>query len=469
MPAYKDKKGNSWYAKFNYKNWKGETKFTTKRGFPTKRAAVEYEREFKLHIAGDLDMNFEEFVKLYREDLYPRIRVSTAATKDHIINTKLIPYFKNFKVTEIKAKDIVKWQNELLSYRNPETGKPYMKTYLKTVHNQMNAIMNFAVKYYDLKDNPVEKAGSIGISNAEEMKFWVLDEYLQFSEAMMEEPFFYYCFEVLYWCGLREGELLALTYDDFDFVNKTISITKTYQIVNKEEVIGPTKTPKGTRVIRMPDKLCEEMKDYFEMCYDSDNSRAFPTSKSVLTRAMERGAKRAGVKRIRIHDLRHSHISLLINLGFSAVDIAKRVGHESITITLRYAHMFPSAQDKMMNNGSLGTVVSLDQSYVEVLFDNNWKVCFGKRNFTVDRRDIPGKTTDVWQIPIRPAYAITIHKSQGQTFQYVNIDGTRCWAPGQLYVAVSRARKIEGIHFLTPIKHCNIKTDPAVIRFYEQL
>jgi len=206
MPAYKDKKGNSWYAKFNYKNWKGETKFTTKRGFPTKRAAVEYEREFKLHIAGDLDMNFEEFVKLYREDLYPRIRVSTAATKDHIINTKLIPYFKNFKVTEIKAKDIVKWQNELLSYRNPETGKPYMKTYLKTVHNQMNAIMNFAVKYYDLKDNPVEKAGSIGISNAEEMKFWVLDEYLQFSEAMMEEPFFYYCFEVLYWCGLREGD-----------------------------------------------------------------------------------------------------------------------------------------------------------------------------------------------------------------------------------------------------------------------
>ena len=109
MPAYKDKKGNSWYAKFNYKNWKGETKFTTKRGFPTKRAAVEYEREFKLHIAGDLDMNFEEFVKLYREDLYPRIRVSTAATKDHIINTKLIPYFKNFKVTEIKEKDIVKF------------------------------------------------------------------------------------------------------------------------------------------------------------------------------------------------------------------------------------------------------------------------------------------------------------------------------------------------------------------------
>ena len=69
----------------------------------------------------------------------------------------------------------------------------------------------------------------------------------------------------------------------------------------------------------------------------------------MLMRAMKRGATKAGVKKIRIHDLRHSHISLLINLGFSAVDIAKRVGHESITITLRYAHMFPNAQNQMMN------------------------------------------------------------------------------------------------------------------------
>lgn len=349
MPAYKNPKDNTWYAKFNYKNWKGETKFTTKRGFSTKREALEYEREFKKHLAGDLSMTFEEFVKLYQEDHYPRIRISTAANKDNIIKSKLVPYFKKFKVTEIKAKDIVKWQNELLNYQNPKTGKPYSKTYLKTIHNQLNAIMNFAVRYYDLPENPVEKAGSIGVSNAEEMKFWTLDEYLQFAEAMMEEPFFYYCFEILYWAGIREGELLALTYDDFDFTNKTISITKTYQIVNGSKVIGPPKTAKSSRIVSMPDRLCEEVKDYFEMCYDKESPRAFATSKSVLTRAMARGIKRSGVKRIRIHDLRHSHVSLLINLGFSAVDIAKRVGHESITITLRYAHMFPSAQEKMMN------------------------------------------------------------------------------------------------------------------------
>ncbi len=63
---------------------------------------------------------------------------------------------------------------------------------------------------------------------------------------------------------------------------------------------------------------------------------------------MERGCKETGVKKIRIHDLRHSHISLLIEMGFSAVAIADRVGHESIDITYRYAHLFPSTQDAMV-------------------------------------------------------------------------------------------------------------------------
>lgn len=349
MPAYKDKKQNTWYAKFSYKNWKGQTKFTTKRGFATKREAVEYESNFKLHVAGNLDMTIEEFIKVYREDHYPRIRVSTIASKDHIIDTKIIPYFGNLKVTEIKAKDIVKWQNDLLSYHNPTTGKPYTKTYLRTLHNQLSTIINYAVKYYDLKENPVRKAGVIGINNAEEMSFWTLEEYLKFADSMMEEPFYYYCFEVLYWTGIREGELLALTYDDFDLEDKTISITKTYQVVKGKEIVGPPKTGKGIRIVNMPDRLNDEMKDYFKMCYDKSNNRAFSTQKSQLTRAFKRGAKRSGIKPIRIHDIRHSHISLLINLGFSPVDIAKRVGHESITITLRYAHMFPNAQNQMMN------------------------------------------------------------------------------------------------------------------------
>lgn len=349
MSVYKDTKHGTWYAKFNYKNWKGETKFTTKRGFTTKREATQYENDFKMHISGNVDMSFKDFVELYREDHYPRIRVSTAANKDQIIETKLIPYFGKLKVTDIKSKDIIKWQNELLGYRDVD-GKPYSQTYLKTIHNQMSAIMNFAVKYYDLSENPVAKAGSIGVNEAPEMQFWTLDEYTKFADVMMNEPVLYYCFEVLYWTGIREGELLALTFDDFDLDNKTISITKTFQVVKGEELVGPPKTAKGRRVVSMPDKLCEEIKDYFAMCYDKNNERAFPVTKSGLIRAMLKGAKKAGVKKIRIHDLRHSHVSLLISLGFTPVEIAKRVGHESITITYKYAHMFPNAQEKMMSS-----------------------------------------------------------------------------------------------------------------------
>ena len=308
MPAYKDSKNNTWYAKFNYKNWKGETKFATKRGFSTKREALTYEREFKLNIAGNMDMSFEEFIKVYREQHYPRIRPSTAANKDYVIENKIIPYFKNFKISEIKAKDIIRWQNELLSYKNPSTGNPYSKTYLKTVNNQMNSIMNFAVKYYDLKENPVNKAGNIGISNAEEMRFWTLEEYQKFSEAMMDEPFFYYCFEVLYWTGIREGELLALTMQDIDLKKKTLSISKTFQNIKGKEVIGPPKTTKGIRTISLPDRLCFELQDYFDMCYGYDSDRIFPTSKSVLARAMARGSAKSGVKKIRVHDLRHPYV-----------------------------------------------------------------------------------------------------------------------------------------------------------------
>ena len=107
---------------------------------------------------------------------------------------------------------------------------------------------------------------------------------------------------------------------------------------------------KSNRTIKMPKFLCEEMQDYIRMLYDIDeNERIFQITKSYLHHEMDRGAKAAGVKRIRIHDLRHSHISLLIEMGFSALAIADRVGHESIDITYRYAHLFPNKQTEMAN------------------------------------------------------------------------------------------------------------------------
>ena len=349
MPAYKDKKTGKWYASFYCTNWKGVREKKMKRGFETKKAALEWEREFLRQSTANLDMRFETFVELYVSDLKQRLRENTFITKENIIYKKILPFFKDKKINTITAKDVIKWQNELLAYRD-ENGKPYSKTYLKTIHNQLSAIFNHAIRYYDLKSNPAAKAGHIGEKEAGEMEFWTKEEYQKFADAIMGKPKSFYAFEVLYWCGIRVGELLALTPGDFDFENGLLRINKSYQRIGKRDVITEPKTKKSIRIIKMPNFLCEEIKEYLNMLYGiKPNDRMFVVTKSFLHHEMDRGSKAAGVKRIKIHGLRHSHISHLIDLGFSAVAIADRVGHESIDITYRYAHLFPSKQVDMAN------------------------------------------------------------------------------------------------------------------------
>lgn len=349
MPAYKDKKTGKWYASFYCTNWKGVREKKMKRGFETKKAALEWEREFLRQSTADLDMRFETFVELYVSDLKQRLRENTFITKENIIYKKILPFFKDKKMNAITAKDVIKWQNELLAYRD-ENGKPYSKTYLKTIHNQLSAIFNHAIRYYDLKSNPAAKAGHIGEKEAGEMEFWTKEEYQKFADVIMDKPKSFYAFEVLYWCGIRVGELLALTPGDFDFENGLLRINKSYQRIGKRDVITEPKTKKSIRTIKMPNFLCVEIKEYLNMLYGiKPNDRMFVVTKSFLHHEMDRGSKAAGVKRIKIHGLRHSHISHLIDLGFSAVAIADRVGHESIDITYRYAHLFPSKQVDMAN------------------------------------------------------------------------------------------------------------------------
>ena len=347
MAAFKNKDNGTWYVQFRYTDWRGERKQKLKRGFATKREAQAWEREFLMQKQADINMTFESFVTLYEKDVKPKLKLNTWLTKESIIQKKILPYFKKRKLSEITAKDVIDWQNEIRTLTDSK-GKPYSTTYLKTVHNQLSAIFNHAVKFYGLKDNPAAKVGNMGKAKAREMLFWTQEEYKKFSEEMMDKPVSFYAFEMLYWCGIREGELLALTPADFDFDRETVTISKSYQRIGGRDIITDPKTPKSNRTIKMPEFLSEEMQDYMKQLYRiGKNDRLFEVTKSYLHHEMDRGANAAGVKRIRIHDLRHSHISLLIEMGYSAVAIADRVGHESINITYNYAHLFPSTQSDM--------------------------------------------------------------------------------------------------------------------------
>lgn len=352
MAVYKDKHGK-WYVSVYFVDWKGERARKLKRGFGTKREAQEWERQFLNQSKEDLDMSFEAFVELYKRDLKERLKRSTWLMKTSVIDQKILPYFRKKKVQEIKPTDIIAWQNVMLTWRD-ENGKGYSPTYLKTIHNQCSAIFNHAVRYYELKSNPAAKAGNMGKEKTKEMLFWTKPEYQRFSDAMMDKPVSFYAFEILYWCGLRLGEMLALTAADFDFVKNTVRINKSYQRIGCEDVVTDPKTAKSIRTVQMPDFLADEMKDYIKSLYGIGNDeRIFPISKNYLHHEMDRGCKATGVKRIRIHDLRHSHVSLLIDMGFSAVAIADRVGHESIDITYRYAHLFPTTQQEIANKLSI--------------------------------------------------------------------------------------------------------------------
>lgn len=353
MPAFKDKKSGKWFAKFYYRDWQGNNKQKWKRGFATKKEALAYEREFLEKQSNNPDMTFQSLWELYLEDMSARLKYSTIQTKKHICETKILPFFGSKAINEIKAADIRRWQNSLM-----KSDRKYSETYLKTINNQLVAIINYARKFYDLNTNPCGQAGSIGKNNAEEMQYWTLEEYLAFREGIKNKPLSYMCFEILYWSGIREGELLALTAADIDLEQKIIDINKTYSRLHGEDIITVPKTKKSKRKVPIPDFLCRELGDFISSRPDLPSTeRLFPYTKSFLSHEMIRGCRQTGVKRIRIHDIRHSHASLLINQGCDALILADRLGHEKVSTTLNtYSHLFPHKQQSLIESlEALGT------------------------------------------------------------------------------------------------------------------
>ena len=339
MKAERDAKTGKWLIQYRYTDWQGNRKKSTKRGFNTKREAEEWVRNFLMSQQADFNMYFEDFLKLYYEDMAARIRENTMNTKKYIIDLKILPYFGKKSINSITPADIRKWQNELMS-------QGYSQTYLRTINNQLTAIFNYAVKYYDLKSNPCRKAGSMGKNQADEMNFWTKEEFSDFTDAIMDKQDSYTAFTTLFWTGMRIGELLALTPADINFEEKTILISKSYQRIKRKDVITPPKTPKSNRIITVPDFLLADIKVYMNSIYGlKDTDRLFPLTKSFMEHEMQRGIKNSGVKRIRVHDIRHSHCALLFEMGIAPLEVADRLGHERVETTLNiYAHIYPNKQ-----------------------------------------------------------------------------------------------------------------------------
>lgn len=347
MPAYKD--GKKWKVLFYYDE-KGKRKQKHKRGFNTKREALEWEREFLLNSTFSLKMKFKNLYNLYIKDIENRIAITTLVSKKSKIEAHVLNFFGEMEVNSITPALVREWQNNLILAINKKNGKNYSASYLQGLNNQLTSVFTFAVNFYDLKENPVLKAGPIKVKSKKEMNFWELDDFNSFLKFLEGNYIPYAAFNILFWCGIRIGELLALTREDIDLKNKTIRINKSYNKIKGKEYITPPKTETSNRIIIIPDKLNIILEDYISRFYElEDTERIFKHDRTNFRNYIDRYYQRANIKRIRLHDLRHSHASLLINAGVNPLAISKRLGHSKVELTLNtYSHLYPSSEEKML-------------------------------------------------------------------------------------------------------------------------
>ncbi len=340
--AKKDPNG-TWHIQYRWTDWAGVQRKSQKRGFKTKKEAEEWYAHFMFQQSTDPVMPFADFWEIYKADMERRLRKTTMKQKEYIVNDKLLPYFGKTPINKIDAPMIRKWQTEMMK-------QGYSQTYLKTINNQLNAILNYAVKYYDLRSNPCHKAGSMGKSKADERPYWTLEEFQKFSDAIVDKRESWMIFQILFWTGMRLGELLALQIKDINFEDGTIIIDESLARVDGEILITEPKTESSIRVITIHKSLQEDLKEYIATLYHPRPERRLfeDRTKSFIEHEMLRGIELSGVKKISVHCLRHSHASMLVQMGFSPVEIAKRLGHGKVTTTIEtYCHQSMDAQIKI--------------------------------------------------------------------------------------------------------------------------
>ena len=339
--AKKDPNG-TWRIQYRWTDWTGAKKKSQKRGFKTKKEAEEWYAHFLLQQSSDPTMTLADFWEIYKADMEKRLRKTTMKQKEYVMNDKVLPYFGSTPINEITAPMIRKWQGEMME-------KGFKPTYLKTIHNQLSAILNYAVNFYDLRSNPCRKAGSMGKSRADERPYWTLEEFQKFSDAIMDKQDAWVAFQILFWTGMRIGELLALLKSDVNFQENKISISKTYYRTGGKDVITTPKTEQSVRTIDIPEFLTQEIKAYCDKLYEfPDSERLFPIVCEAVQHKMVRHIQKAGVKKIRVHDLRHSACAYLAHQGVAPMVIKERMGHKDIKIILNtYGHLYPNEQKKV--------------------------------------------------------------------------------------------------------------------------
>lgn len=362
MASYEQNKTNrKWSVRFRSVEF---GKVVNKRlsGFKTKKEAEQAYSNYKVK---NLQLSKSDYFNLLFNDLYSnylsyienRLKVSSVYDIKHQAEKHILPNFGNMKVFKITKQDIFNWQNEL-------NKQNYSYKYKSKLRGFLSAIFKYAIFYYDLPNNPVLQVEPFKRNEVKkEIEVWSKEEFTTFINCVDDFVFkTYFCF--LYLTGCRKGEAFALSWDRIDFKKNTVTINKnlTRKVEGKPFAIIPTKTYE-TRTILIPISLVNML---IELRNNQDNYKTtnfvfggdYPLADRTTTRVFDEVIKKAGVKKIHLHCLRHSHASLLISQGESIVMVSKRLGHASIEQTLNtYSHLMPNEEEKMVSKLNINITI----------------------------------------------------------------------------------------------------------------
>lgn len=345
MPVYKDnnKKG-SWFVSCYYKDYVGHKKQKVKRGFTTKKEAQSWERDFLEHYSNQPTILFKALVDVYLQDYKAKYKLSSYYVKEKNIRSYILPYFGETRINNITPNMIRNWLNNLQA----KQGGTLSIITKNGIFRNLSAIFSYACKYYGLASNPCKMVDALKDDTKKEKVFLTLEQYKAFKSNITDIRD-KVIFDLLFYAGLRQGELLALTFGDVDIDNKLLHISKTRGYAAGNYITTAPKTKSSNRVITLPGFLIDEIKEYKEHCLDTDAAALiFNISKVSIEYKKDKYLKLAGLPHMRIHDFRHSHVALLVELGENPLLIANRLGHSDIKMTLNtYAHLYPNKQKEL--------------------------------------------------------------------------------------------------------------------------
>ena len=363
MPVYYNADKKTWYAMFYAKDYKGVNKKYKKTGFKKKKEAQEYEYEFKKKIAKSVNMSFQSLYELYFEDYSKRHKPTAINTVENFFRLHILPFFGDVEISKINSYMIREWQNEMLEKKN-ENGKPFSENSKANIYAALKSLFNWAAKYQELNENPCKNLGAFGSKkNRSEMKIWSVDDFnkfINFLESKNKEKNGKYSnaiiiFKILFWTGLRIGEVLALTFEDINLEEKFIDVNKTISHIKKKKYITAPKTLGSIRKVLLPENLITDLKLYFSKFElelskkDLKSQRIFNLKKSQLRYILEKYSIQADVEKIRLHDFRHSHASYLLFIQADITAISKRLGHDNLQTTINtYSHLYKDANKQLI-------------------------------------------------------------------------------------------------------------------------